>query len=150
MDFMGIEFWDFTHNSGKRYRWRAEMLIEVRRACGFKVSYETLRRWIIYYHKYGEAPAKSRRSRPTISGIRITKGSYFKRHHIAKLKEIVDNQPQLYLDEIQQELYHETGRLWASSTIWRKLHLIGYSLKKAVLRAKQQKQEEVDQYQLTL
>jgi hypothetical protein len=26
MDFMGIDLWDFTQNSGKRYKWRAEIV----------------------------------------------------------------------------------------------------------------------------
>jgi transposase len=146
MDFMGMDFWVYTHGSRRHYKWRAQMLLEVRRVCGFNLSYETLLRWIAYYHKYGEPPAKSRRSRPTIKGIRMTKGNLFTKLYLTKLEEIVENHPQLYLDEIQLELYHQTGRMWSSSTIWRKLHTIGYSLKKAVLRAKQQSQQEVDEY----
>ena len=64
----------------------------------------------------------------------------------AKLKVIIDEQPQLYLDEIQDELKAQTGKLWDSSTIWRKIHKLGYSLKVAVIRAKQQNQLEVDAY----
>ena len=113
------------------------MIQEVRLACGFSVSYDTLRRWISYYQKYGEVPAKSKRYRPTISGIRMTSSKYFKPEHIDSLKKITIEQPQLYLDEIQTELYRETGELWSSSTIWRKLRVIGYSLQVAVFRAKQ-------------
>ena len=150
MDFMGTDYWIYTYKSGKRYRWRALMLQEARLACGFSVSYETLRRWISYHQKYGEVPAKSKRYRPTISGIRMTSSKYFKPEHMDALMRISIEQPQLYLDEIQTELYRETGEMWSSSTIWRKLRVLGYSLQVAVFRAKQQQQEEVDLYHTRL
>ena len=66
------------------------------------------------------------------------------------LKEIIDRQPQLYLDEIRIELAQVTGEFWSTTTIWRKLHQIGYSLKKAVLRAKQQSEQEVNDYRIRM
>ena len=146
LDFMGMDFWTYIVGYGKRYRWRAQLLEEVRNYCGFSLSYKTLMRWIAYYHKYGEVPAKSRRHRPTIKGMRMSGNKAFTTRHTVELKRIVDSQPQLYLDELQKALFHSTGRLFSNSTIWRHLRSIKYSLKNAVFRAKQQKEEEVNAY----
>ena len=126
------------------------MLQAVRLACGFAVSYDTFRRWMFYYHKYGEVPANSRRHRPSIKQIRMTNCRIFKKEHLDELKRIITEQPALYLDEIQHELYKETGVMWASSTIWRKIQKLGYSLQVAVYRARQQKAEEVALYYVRL
>jgi transposase len=126
-------------------------MLKVRDTAHYNVTYSALRLWIEYYQQYGEAPAKSRRNkRRTIGGIRATGSRNFTKEHETVLRQIIDNQPQLYLDEIQEELYKETGVVWHCSTIWRKLHTIGYSLKLAVFRAKQQSQEEVDAYHIRL
>jgi transposase len=150
MSFMGMDFWSYSWGDRRRYRWSASLLQAVRNACGYNVSYHTLKRWISYYHKYGEVPAKSKRHRPTIKGIRTTKCYHFQLKHLRALQEIIEEQPQLYLDEIQVELFSKTGRLWSTSTIWSKLHTLGYSLKKAVFRAKQQQEQEVNDYMIRL
>ena len=150
MEFMGIDFWVYVVGSRKRYKWRAQMLQEVREACGFQVSYSTLRRWIGYYQRYGVVPAKSNRHRISIKGERTVGPRAFTQEYANKLQKIVDDRPQLYLDEVQLEIYYQTGKLFSATTVWRHLHTIDYSLKKVVFRARQQKQEEVEDYNVRL
>jgi hypothetical protein len=98
-DFMGSDLWDYSIGSGKRYNKTVELLHVVRQACGFSfLNYRTLMRWIDHYQKHGEAPALTRRQnqRATIVKLRITQAKYFVKEHEAALKEIVDNQPQLF------------------------------------------------------
>ncbi len=148
-EFMGSDLWYYGIGSGRKYKRRAELLQATREACGWALlSYKTLMRWIDHYQKYGEAPAKSRRNaqRSSIKKLRSMKAKYFVESDEQALKEIVDNQPQLYLDEIALELQLMTGKKWSSGTLWRKLHTLGYSLKTAVFRAKQQNLDEVNEY----
>ena len=150
-DFMGSDLWLFTKGSRRRYKWRNQLLEQVREVAGFNLCYETLMRWISYYQKYGEAPARARNRKYSIRGLRTSKeGEFKKRKHRKILKEIIDNEPQLYLDEIQKKLFEQTGKLWSCSTIWKQLHTIGYSLKVAVLRAKQQDEEQLAIFQRTV
>jgi transposase len=110
-----------------------------------------LQRWIFYYQDFGEAPARTRRNhRKTIGSLRETGEGCFNAQHEAKLKEIIEDAPQLYLDEIQTKMMEETGILWGTTTLWTKLNKLGYSLKVAVLRAKQQNQGDVNDYHARL
>ena len=65
------------------------------------------------------------------------------------LKQITEEKP-LYPDEIQVKVFHRTGKLFSPSTISRHLWTINYSLKLAVLRAKQQKEEAVNAYYIRM
>ena len=150
MDFMGSDFWMYEVGNRKRYKWRSQLMKEVREACAFRISYSTLRRWICYYQKYGEVPAKSRRHRPTIKGQRTVSDCVLPANYKETLKKITEEKPQLYLDEIQVEVFHRTGKLFSPSSISRHLRTINYSLKIAVLRAKQQKEEEVNAYHIRM
>ena len=111
MDFMGSDFWLYEIGTRKRYKWRAELMKEVREACAFRISYSTLRRWICYYQKYGEVPAKSRRHRPTIKGQRTVSDSVLPANYKETLKQITEEKPQLYLDEIQVKVFHSVGSM---------------------------------------
>ena len=146
--FMGPDFWDYKKGAGLRYNKRSELMDKVCEESCYTVTYSTLMRWIDYYQKFGEVPAQSNREKKckTIGGLRATGCRTFTPSDLQKLKNIIDNQPQFYLDEIQLEMEIETGKYWDTSTIWRKIHTLGYSLKVAVFRAKQQDQLEVDAY----
>ena len=77
-EFMGTDMWKYSKNSGKSYHQRPELLQAVRDASGFMLSYRTLMRWIDYYQKYGEAPAKARRNRrPTVRQLYKAKRKVF-------------------------------------------------------------------------
>ena len=71
-------------------------------------------RWIDYYQKYGEAPAKARRnSRPTLKKLQSQEEGLFTQRDELVLKEIIDSNPQLYLDEIQTEMARRTTNIGA-------------------------------------
>ena len=145
LQFMGNDFYVYGKDTKRRYREAAPMLMHVRKAVGFQISYSQLLRWNRYYKKYGEAPSrkKDRDKRLTIGQLRVTKEGQFTSEHEDKLEEIMESNPQFYLDEFQDAMLEATGKVWAPSTIWRKLHKLNYSLQVAVLRAKQQDDKEV-------
>jgi transposase len=64
------------------------------------------------------------------------------------LQSIVDNNPQFYLDEIQDEFLLRTGEVWSTSMLYRRLRSpeIDYSLQVATDRASQQEQQQIDDY----
>ncbi|MEM7235640.1 MAG: hypothetical protein AAF517_25940, partial [Planctomycetota bacterium] len=70
----------------------------------------------------------------------------FTAQHLQALEKIIEEKPQLYLDETQDEMVWESGRLWSTTTLWEKLHTLDYSLQTAVTRAKQQSDKEVNDY----
>ena len=90
------------------------------------------------------------RNRRTIRGVRTTKAKDFTGVHEQILLRLIRENPQLYLDELQDAMLVETGKVWHTATIWRKLHKLGFSLQFAVFRAKQQSQVEVDAYGIRL
>ena len=148
-EFMGPSFWEYKKGTRKRYNQRAELLEYVQKACCFEVTYRPLMRWIEYYQQYGEVPEQTKRNRKkrkTIGDLRGTGNRKFNPEDQAILYSIIKEHPQLYLDEIQYELELQTGKTWHPSTIWRKIHSLGYSLKVAVFRAKQQSKEEQAAY----
>ena len=150
-EFMGPDFWDYKIGAGMRYKERPELLALVEERSCWKVTYSSLRRWIDYYQKYGEVPAQTDREnkRKTIRQLRGGKNlvtKKFTQDDLSKLRTIIQDSPQLYLDEIQNLIAAQTGKQWDASTIWRKIQALGYSLKVAVFRAKQQDEMEVHAY----
>jgi DDE superfamily endonuclease len=148
-EFMGSDFWDYGKGSGKKYGASVQLLRHVWGKVNVKMSYCTLQRWLDYYRQFGEAPARSKRNknkRTSIGKLRTTGRGAFNRDHELVLHSIIEHQPQLYLDEMQDEMVKLTGKLWSTSTIWMKLHTLGYSLKTIVHRAKQQSQRELNDY----
>jgi len=64
------------------------------------------------------------------------------------LKQIIDNHPSWYLDEIQAALLlRNGGKRFAPSLIWKKMKIeLGYSLQVATIQARQQEEEELEAY----
>lgn len=150
-DILGPSIFDYGVGSKHRCNIMGHCLKEARKASGYKMSYKTLRRWIDYFIRFGEVPAKSRRNlRSTIKGVRASGSRHFSQNDRNVLKNIMDSNPQFYLDEFQDELFKRTGKVWHTSTIWRQLHTLNYSLKVAIHKATQQDEEEVDDYHLRL
>jgi hypothetical protein len=105
----------------------------------------TIRNWFNHYKLYGDVPAVTRPDRLK----RRRKGRHiWTELDTQVLKEIIDDKPYLYLDEIQEELYLiNGGRQMARSTIWRKLvKRLGYSFQVVVSRALQEDDDERDAY----
>mmetsp|Transcript_40444 Transcript_40444/g.45125 ORF Transcript_40444/g.45125 Transcript_40444/m.45125 type:complete len:252 (-) Transcript_40444:203-958(-) len=125
-------------------------LREVRDGIVPKVSISTIRRWWNYFIRYGDTPAIARRNR-----YRQYLGHYVQRStsgdwnstYTTILKQIVDDQPDLYLDEIQKEFMTRTGRWFSQSWLWKKLcSECRYSLQVSTDRASQQDEEEREDY----
>ena len=136
-ELLGSDFWKFGLKSKHRIQNVREILEEVRTACGYhRLKYRTFRRWMTHYIQYGETPAMTGR-RP-----RRTRQSSFSRGDDKALKDIIRDSPQLYLDEIADLLYHQSGKRWSDSTIWRRMQFLGYSLQVAIFRARQISENE--------
>jgi len=125
-------------------------LREVRDGIVPKVSISTIRRWWNYFIRYGDTPAIARRNR-----YRQYLGHYVQRStsgdwnstYTTILTQIVDDQPDLYLDEIQKEFMTRTGRWFSQSWLWKKLcSECRYSLQVSTDRASQQDEEEREDY----
>ena len=63
---------------------------------------------------------------------------------------IIENDPHLYLDEIQMRVLCVTGQKWSLSFIWKKLKAQNYSIQVATERAAQRDEEERASYQMAL
>ena len=111
-------------------------------------SKRTLIRWYSYFLKFGKLKSidRKRNSRHN-NGRRAVVPFWGEDEQLNAMKRIVDNYPELYLDEIQDHFLAATGK-WASPTsIWRCLHRqLGYSLQVATYRAKLWSDEEPPQY----
>jgi hypothetical protein len=66
------------------------------------------------------------------------------------LLDIMDQNPQHYLDEIQILMTRRRGRRWAASTLWDRMHFLGYTLQAAVNRARQRSELKRMQYRVRL
>jgi hypothetical protein len=105
----------------------------------------TIRSWLNHYKLYGDVPAVRR---PDRLKRRRNGRNIWTELDTQVLKEIIDDKPYLYRDEIQEELYLlNGGKRLARNTMWRKLvKRLGYSLQVVVSWALQQDDEERDAY----
>ena len=114
-----------------------------------EANVNTVRSWFKSFCKYGDVPAVIRRERRKKRGYR----SRMTEEEQRVLEEIVKDYPYLYLDEISEQLYERTGcnKRYHDSTIWRTLKKkCKYSLQVVTERAKQQDQDELDEYHMAL
>lgn len=113
------------------------------------VSTRGLRKWWEFFLQFGDVkPIVERRRKGTTKryGRRAAKG-HWDANRTLKLKKIVDEYPQLYLDEIQDVFFIRHGELWSTSYLWKRLHAdCNYSLQVATDRATKRQQEDIDGY----
>jgi len=104
--------------------------------------------WVNHFRDHGEAPSiTAKRNKRLSKKYRSTATSLWTDETTHVLKLIVDNEPWLYLDEIQNSLYLDTGTHFSLSTVSRKLrHTLDYSLKLISDKAIQQSKFERDSY----
>ena len=137
---MGEELWD----TGGRKRTRLKKVLES--ANVGNVSTKQRRRWIKTFIRYGLCPIDREKKMKKLRqkyGMNKSGAKVCNNADIRALKRIVDEEPHLYLDEIQDKLAALTGRVIHDSTIWRKLTRdLKYSLKVVLRRARQQNREE--------
>lgn len=113
----------------------------------YKVSRTSLTRWKEWYDKWGMTPAYTLRHFGRI--VRSGKHRAMLLSEVAALKNIVDADPFLFIDEMQERLEMVTGKLFTIPTIYRNLVTrpvkqggIGYSLQQLWFVARQQSAEE--------
>ena len=113
-------------------------------------STRTLRRWWIHFLLYGDVPAairKWRRNKYRRRYASLSSRGGWTPEKTMILQGIVDENPQFYLDEIQDEFQYQTGETHSTSYLWKKLILeVGYSLQVATDKATQQEREQVQEY----
>jgi len=100
-------------------------------------SKRTMRRWIEHYLLHGETPTASRKwiRRPSTN---------LKWNHtdVAHVLDIVNEDPALFLDEIQEILAIRTDKLFSISSIYQTLIENNYSLKVAYEKSCQRDEDE--------
>jgi transposase len=119
------------------------------------VSYSTLKGWLAHWEQYGETPSETH-SRHRKENLRFR--AQPKRKKITQpmrkyLKELVNSQPWLYLDEVQEALWLKGGDEWLvhSASIWRVyVNDFHWSLKVFTARASQQNEEDRNDYRRAL
>ena len=117
------------------------------------VSIDTLRRWWKIYEEWGELPYKVVERKKALKGKNknATKNELLNDHDILVLKEIVDNNPNCYLDELAFLYGVKTGTFVHYSTIRRSMkEKLNYSLQVLETIAKQQSKDEETRYMQAL
>ena len=108
-----------------------------------------LRLWWEYYLRNGECKAIIDKRQGYLSRKykQKTRRGGWNADKTAKLQEIVDVYPELYLDEIQEVFFHKTGEFYSQATLWKKLvSECGYSLQVATDRSTNREQEQIEGY----
>jgi hypothetical protein len=119
----------------------------------YRVPVKTARRWWNHYLNWGETPTETRRVIRKINKLarRHKTTSLVTNRVIFTVKEIVDENPELYLDEIATELANRMDVYVSISTIHRILkNHIGYSLQVYTEAAAQRDEVERLRYKAAL
>ena len=117
--------------------------------CTPDVSVSTLRRWWKLYEEWGELPykVKERQKRMRIQYKYASKNEILDDDDILALKEVVDENPNLYLDELAFLFGIKTGKFIHYSSIRRcMIDKLGYSLQVLQTVAKQRCEEDENQF----
>ena len=147
-DIVGQDIWKHGYRSGTNMKGSKRIVKAAQERSGFyALNYKTLRRWIVHCVKYGETQERTRRRRRGQKGWRL---SAFTPQDDKVLEAIVDESPQLFLDEISDEFHRRTGRRLADSTIWKRLRVLGFTLQKAIYRTQQASEREQTMFHLRL
>ena len=93
-----------------------------------------MRRWWYYFQKYGYVPEEKTKYKRTSTrmGKRLKKMSQWTATHTRNLREIIEDDPDLYLDELQFVFWELGHGFWSAKHLWEKLTMeLGYSLQVA-------------------
>mmetsp|Transcript_17138 Transcript_17138/g.24802 ORF Transcript_17138/g.24802 Transcript_17138/m.24802 type:complete len:294 (+) Transcript_17138:43-924(+) len=95
-----------------------------------KVPHRTIRRWKHHYDLFGEVPAATW-NRNRKRGILRRKYNRLVTPAVRNcLRNLILETPQLYLDEFCDKIFQRTGLFFHTSTVYRLLKSLGWSLKK--------------------
>ena len=109
------------------------------------VSRTTMRRWWKLYIEWGELPYVVKQKQRKMREKMYSMGSRaaINDHELLQLKQIVDDNPNLYLDEISLRFGIKTGKYLCDSTIWSYLSgKLGYSLRVLMDVGKQRNKDD--------
>ena len=114
LDALGDKAWLYCNNKGHKCRKLKEVFesVVVPKVGYDRLTYSTFWKWFKHYLQFGETQAdqrkreqtRRRRRKASYYSSRV-KSSTFSDQDDSMLRSIMDNQPQLYLDEIQHEMY---------------------------------------------
>jgi hypothetical protein len=148
-DAIGPACWSYADKKGHGLGYLKATFMQYRNdhGCG-DVPYKTFWRWFHHFLLFGETKAETKRRLANLRKRRRrwsmprSRQTSFSDDDIAELKRIVDDNPQLYLDEIVALMWKNRKKRWSPNTIWETLQVEGYSLQKAVFKASQQSEEK--------
>ncbi len=146
----------FKENSRTKVREGIKLFFSKNSGFKGKLSERTIYRWVKHYRLFGEAPADTIR-REKIFNAKYRRGAQksssgrsWTRESTESLRKIINQEPWLYLDEIRQKLFLETGKMFNMASISRQLRcVLKFSLKVISEKAIQQCQEERANYQFS-
>ena len=159
LDALGDKAWLYCNNKGHKCRKLKEVFesVVVPKVGYDRLTYSTFWKWFKHYLQFGETQAdqrkreqtRRRRRKASYYSSRV-KSSTFSDQDDSMLRSIMDNQPQLYLDEIQTLMSRRRRKIWSTSSIWKRMNHLGYSLQKAVFQARQRNEQKRNQYMQSL
>ena len=128
---LGIHAYASFEGSGQRTQLNSALL-EAASFFNFG-SDRQMRRWLYYFQQYGYVPAEKTKYRRTSKRMGRRKNkSQWTPTHTRNLREIIEDDPDLYLDELQFVFWELDQGHWSSSYLWEKLTMeLGYSLQVA-------------------
>lgn len=139
----------FESVSGSRYRKTKlnSVLKKARAAILPQASVKQFRRRFYFFMAYGCTPADQRQEKFQHPYRRLYRRRGDKGHWTSeltqKLKRLVDDHPDLYLDEIQDRFCAITRTYWLASHLWKRLYgSVEYSVMVTVDKAKQRDEQE--------
>ena len=113
------------------------------------VSISTMNRWWKLYLEWGELPDIVKEKKKKMKNKMLMMGSKaaIDDNELMILKYLVDEDPNLYLDEIALRFAIKTGKYLCHNTIWRYLHdRLGYSLRVLSDVAKQRSIDDEERF----
>ena len=123
-----------------------DAFVDCSRLCTPNVSVRTLRRWWTLYEEWGELPYKVAERKLTITRMdgNATKNQLLDDADTLALKQLVDSNPNLYLDKLAFLFSIKTAKYVHYSTIrWYLVDKLRYSMK--VLQTVSRQQCEMDE-----
>jgi len=112
-----------------------------------QLSMQQFRQWLQHYIQYGQLPAATN----SCCSKRRFKRKVFTDDDNKILGNIINTSPQLYWDEIANELFRQTGKRWNASSIWRHMTTkLEYSLQVAIFCAQQAQVHKQEAFWLRL
>ena len=135
IDFIGERLGIDAYASFEGNRQRTQLNSVLKEAASyFNFGYgPQMWRWWYYFQKYGYVPAEKTKYKRTSKRTKKGKNkTQWTSRHTRNLREIIEDDPDLYLDELQF-VFCELGHgFWSAKHLWEKLTMeLGYSLQVA-------------------